>query len=354
MLLSRPVLRRVAGATAAALAVGIVPLVAAAPTASAAPTELFISEYVEGSSNNKAVEIYNGTGAVGRTSVRRATACEMLLQRVHDRRRPFALAGTVANGRRLRLRVTQSASAAILAQADQTTAGGPVQRRRCDRSGQGDDQCRRHRPDRLRPRHRVGQRPRPRRPTTPSGARRASRPATPTAPTPSTPPSSGTASPPTPSTASAPTRRSSASDALRQWPRRPGRRATRVAPASASVTVTFSEPVNVADGRVRPRVLAHRDQDPRRLGRPDDVHARPDRRLRPGDAVHPASCRVRSRDQDAIDPPDIMAADRHLVLRRSPLGDPCVAPITPIPAIQGSGRHRAIRQHRDDAGCRRR
>ncbi|HET7802457.1 MAG TPA: lamin tail domain-containing protein, partial [Humibacillus xanthopallidus] len=63
MLLSRPVLRRVAGATAAALAVGIVPFVAAAPTASAASSELFISEYVEGSSNNKAIEIYNGTGA---------------------------------------------------------------------------------------------------------------------------------------------------------------------------------------------------------------------------------------------------------------------------------------------------
>jgi len=28
-----------------------------------APTELFISEYLEGSSNNKALEIYNGTGA---------------------------------------------------------------------------------------------------------------------------------------------------------------------------------------------------------------------------------------------------------------------------------------------------
>jgi predicted extracellular nuclease len=34
-----------------------------APTASAAATELFFSEYVEGSSNNKALEIYNGTGA---------------------------------------------------------------------------------------------------------------------------------------------------------------------------------------------------------------------------------------------------------------------------------------------------
>ena len=27
------------------------------------PTELFLSEYIEGSSNNKALEIYNGTGA---------------------------------------------------------------------------------------------------------------------------------------------------------------------------------------------------------------------------------------------------------------------------------------------------
>ncbi len=60
---SRPALRRVAAVTTAALAVGITPFVAAAPASAAAPTELFISEYVEGSSNNKALEIYNGTGA---------------------------------------------------------------------------------------------------------------------------------------------------------------------------------------------------------------------------------------------------------------------------------------------------
>lgn len=29
----------------------------------ASPTDLFFSEYIEGSSNNKALEIYNGTGA---------------------------------------------------------------------------------------------------------------------------------------------------------------------------------------------------------------------------------------------------------------------------------------------------
>ena len=49
--------------TTLALALGaIVPLIAPAPTR-AAPTDLFFSEYIEGSSNNKALEIYNGTGA---------------------------------------------------------------------------------------------------------------------------------------------------------------------------------------------------------------------------------------------------------------------------------------------------
>ena len=33
-------------------------------SAQAAPLELFISEYIEGSSNNKYLEIYNGTGSV--------------------------------------------------------------------------------------------------------------------------------------------------------------------------------------------------------------------------------------------------------------------------------------------------
>ena len=40
---------------------GLMPAAIAAP-ALAAPTELFISEYIEGTSNNKALEIYNGTG----------------------------------------------------------------------------------------------------------------------------------------------------------------------------------------------------------------------------------------------------------------------------------------------------
>ena len=41
----------------------LVPLVFSLGSARAAPTELFFSEYIEGSSNNKAVEIFNGTSA---------------------------------------------------------------------------------------------------------------------------------------------------------------------------------------------------------------------------------------------------------------------------------------------------
>ena len=51
----------------AGLALAVMPLTVLAPVgvprARAATTELFFSEYIEGSSNNKALEIFNGTGA---------------------------------------------------------------------------------------------------------------------------------------------------------------------------------------------------------------------------------------------------------------------------------------------------
>ena len=46
---------------------------AGAPGAFAAPSDLFFSEYIEGSSNNKALEIFNGTGASIDLATRRAT-----------------------------------------------------------------------------------------------------------------------------------------------------------------------------------------------------------------------------------------------------------------------------------------
>ena len=55
--------RTTAALATATVAVTITALGVAPTAASAAPTDLFISEYVEGSSNNKAIELFNGTGA---------------------------------------------------------------------------------------------------------------------------------------------------------------------------------------------------------------------------------------------------------------------------------------------------
>ena len=41
----------------------VLPLLCGLGSARATPTDLFFSEYIEGTSNNKALEIYNGTGA---------------------------------------------------------------------------------------------------------------------------------------------------------------------------------------------------------------------------------------------------------------------------------------------------
>ena len=51
--------RRVTLASIVVLALAV----AVAGPAAAQPTDLFISEYVEGSSNNKAIEFYNGTAS---------------------------------------------------------------------------------------------------------------------------------------------------------------------------------------------------------------------------------------------------------------------------------------------------
>jgi predicted extracellular nuclease len=91
-------------------------------TAQAAPTELFFSEYIEGSSNNKALEIYNGTGA----PVNLATAgysVQMFFNGSGTAGLTINLTGTVAAGDVFVL-AQSSANAAILAQADQTNGAG--------------------------------------------------------------------------------------------------------------------------------------------------------------------------------------------------------------------------------------
>ncbi|MEV0942538.1 lamin tail domain-containing protein [Micromonospora wenchangensis] len=106
-------------AALATVAVVAVPVLGVAPTAAtAAPTDLFISEYVEGSSNNKAIELYNGTGAPVDL-----TAGGYQLQLYFNgstTATTIALTGTVAAGD-VFVFAAASAGPAILAQADQTT-----------------------------------------------------------------------------------------------------------------------------------------------------------------------------------------------------------------------------------------
>ena len=94
----------------------------AAPGAFAASGDLFFSEVVEGSSNNKALEIFNGTGAAidlaaGGYSV------QMFFNGSATAGLTINLTGTVADGD-VYVVAQSSASAAILAQADQTNGSG--------------------------------------------------------------------------------------------------------------------------------------------------------------------------------------------------------------------------------------
>jgi uncharacterized protein len=102
--------------------VAIVPLVFTLESANAQPTELFLSEYIEGSSNNKALEIYNGTGApvdldandyFVQMCFNGNSACTLTI----------SLTGTVAAGDVFVL-AQSMASPVILAQADQTNGAG--------------------------------------------------------------------------------------------------------------------------------------------------------------------------------------------------------------------------------------
>jgi predicted extracellular nuclease len=90
--------------------------------ASAQSTELFFSEYIEGSSNNKALEIYNGTGAAvnlaaGQYNIR------MYFNGNPTSTLQFSLTATVAAGD-VYVVAQAAASAAILAQADQVESSG--------------------------------------------------------------------------------------------------------------------------------------------------------------------------------------------------------------------------------------
>ncbi len=89
---------------------------------SAAPSELFFSEYIEGSSNNKALEIFNGTGG----TVNLATQgynIQIFSNGATTAALTINLTGTVADAD-VYVIAHNSADPAILAQTDQTSGGG--------------------------------------------------------------------------------------------------------------------------------------------------------------------------------------------------------------------------------------
>src|SRR5687768_5235445 len=92
------------------------------PTASAASTELFISEYIEGSSNNKTIEIFNDTGAPVNLGTN-GYNIQMFFNGSATAGLTINLTGTVATGDVFVL-AQSAANATILAQADQTNGAG--------------------------------------------------------------------------------------------------------------------------------------------------------------------------------------------------------------------------------------
>ena len=122
--------------------------------ASAAPTELFFSEYIEGSSNNKALEIYNGTGADIDLDAS-AYSVQMFFNGSSTAGLTINLHGDVASGDVFVL-AQSAANAAILAQADQTNGSGWFNGDDAVVLRRGTHRPRRDRPGRHRPRHASG------------------------------------------------------------------------------------------------------------------------------------------------------------------------------------------------------
>ena len=88
----------------------------------ATPTELFFSEYIEGSSNNKALEIYNGTGAAINL-LAGGYNIQMYFNGSSSAGLTINLTGTVANSD-VYVIAQSAATPTILAQADQTNGSG--------------------------------------------------------------------------------------------------------------------------------------------------------------------------------------------------------------------------------------
>jgi predicted extracellular nuclease len=110
-------LRLVIGALALAVL-----MLGTGPAGATHSTELFFSEYIEGTSNNKALEISNGTGAAVNLSTG-SYSVQMFFNGSSSAGLTINLTGSVAAGD-VYVLAQSSANATILAQADQTNGAG--------------------------------------------------------------------------------------------------------------------------------------------------------------------------------------------------------------------------------------
>ncbi len=117
--MNKPIYKILASLTILALSLALIP---PSQSARALASELFISEYIEGTSNNKAIEIFNGTGAAVNLSTGGYTI-QMYFNGSASAGLTISLTGTVADGD-VYVIAHSSAAAAILAQADQTNGSG--------------------------------------------------------------------------------------------------------------------------------------------------------------------------------------------------------------------------------------
>jgi predicted extracellular nuclease len=97
----------------------VVTVLGGAGVARGTPTDVFFSEYIEGSSNNKALEIFNGTGAAVNLAAGEYTV-QMFFNGSLSSGFNISLTGTVADGD-VYVVTNQSASGAITDVADQIT-----------------------------------------------------------------------------------------------------------------------------------------------------------------------------------------------------------------------------------------
>ncbi|HET9602159.1 MAG TPA: ExeM/NucH family extracellular endonuclease [Acidimicrobiales bacterium] len=295
--------------------------------AGAAPTELFISEYVEGTSNNKAIEIFNGTGALV------DLAADVYDLQYFFNGNPVAgltinLTGSVADGDAYVV-AQASANASILAQADQTNSSNwfngddAVVLRRAgvviDSIGQaGVD------------------------PGTEWGAGLTS-----TADNTVRRKAAIEAGDPTPTDAFDPALEwdgfaTATFDGLGAHGADTAPDVTTTSPADgagdvapgASVTITFSEPVVVTGDWFTISCATSGAHPATVTGGPTTFVLQPDAPFTTSEACTVTVAAAAVSDQDTNDPPDTMAAD---VVFGFSTGDPCAGPSTPLSQVQGSG-----------------